>query len=188
MPRVLPTRLHSRSVANSATLALTLIACLLAGCDKRKGELTRPLAAELINEQLASVSELSFNSDSDGAGRALRDGIIQEDQYGMQGDRFTEKGFKMVSSVIAQNHIYHPAWVSANFRLKSPIAERVRDITGISAIPGTGVSSVEYVTDYLIPTELQPMAQYLYTGSKAKATFRKYDDGWRVESNRLDPF
>jgi hypothetical protein len=170
---------------STLTLTLTLIACLLAGCDKRKGELTRSLAAEILNEQLArpSVTELQFNDS--GIERAKSDGIIQASGPGMLPDYyfFTDKGLKMVSSVISENRTHYVPFANSSFRLKSPIGERVREVTGISAIQAAGVSSVDYVTDYLFPSELQPVKQYFFSGRKATATFRKYDDGWRVEND-----
>ena len=149
--------------------------------DKRKGELTRQLATELLNDFLVkpSISQLEFQDD--GLTRAQQQGLVSEQGGFPPSYRFTDKGIAMVKDVIRQNRIELAPFgaQSPKFTLANPLAERVSEVTGIASTP-FGVTSVEYTTRYIVPIEMEPLFDYIFTGRKAQAGFRMYDDGWRV--------
>ena len=99
------------------------------------------------------------------------------------GFRFTDKGIAMAHGLANADSRVELApfgMQEPKFTLASPVGERVTEITGIALAPVPNICEAEYVTDYLIPDAAQTMYQYIYSGQKAKATFQKYDDGWRV--------
>jgi len=177
---------------HTALLMLVALAMLFTGCnktpeqslqDKRQGELTRELATTLLNEYLAqpSVDRLIFTNA--GVQRAIQDGIV-ENKGGsshMFDICFTHKGLFLVSNIVEPRDEYL-ADTNDQFQipLSRPLSERVREVTGIAASGMPGISSVEYITDYIFPADIQSLAQYFYSGRKAQSAFRKYDDGWRV--------
>lgn len=148
----------------------------------RTGDLTRELAADILNEHLAkpSVSQLTFNNG--GIDRAKQDGVIEEQGGFPPSFRFTDKGLKMVGTIIGQNYIeLAPFGMKApKFALKSGMGQRVSEVSGIAEGPTPNIKSVEYVTDYIFPSEMQPITRYIFSGSKEQSAFQKYDDGWRV--------
>lgn len=177
---------------------------VLVGCDKpgddgqpaqskRKGDLTRELAAEILNEYLAkpSISELEFKKG--GIDRALSEGVLVKELWNdgvfqHTRCRFTDKGLKMIGSFLApgSDKIEMEAFGATAFgdsspmlHLKSPIGETVSAVTGITMDP---VPTVEFTTAYALPAEMEPMTRYVFSGLNTRAKFRKYDDGWRVLS------
>ena len=151
---------------------------------KPNGELTRELAAELLNKHLArpSVSIIQFNKT--GFEQAMQDGIVGPiPNYNFHDlFRFTDKGLMMVGSLDGDENFIRRNSSDAFwwFRLKNPIKSRVQEITGIAAERMPDFFSVEYITNYLLPQAMQPMERYIFLGSTAESKFRKYDDGWRV--------
>lgn len=145
----------------------------------QQGELTRPLALKILSEQLAQphINVLVFNDN--GIRRAKQDGIIEDNHSYPLGYRFTAKGLRMVQAFIKDNVIYFNG-NDARCGLKSPIGERVVEVTGIAQSQMPGVSLVEYTAEYLLPSEMQQIKAYCYSGGKTQAFFRKYDDGWRI--------
>ena len=149
--------------------------------DKRKGELTRELAAELLNERFAQkappIDQLDFQEN--GYDKAKRDGIITRGRGMDIGVYFTERGRKMLDGVgNPDGSLINPSNIS--FRGSLRINERVREVTGIAAEPMSGGMSVEFTTEYILPQPMQPMSAYIVCGRKAQTEFKKYDDGWRV--------
>lgn len=166
-----------------ATLLFTLIISILAssGCgDKRKGELTRELATEILNQHLAaqSLSELEFSDG--GIERAEQDGIIQKQDGYPPNYCFTNMGLKMVDTVIRQNYILGK-WVNEvpRFGINPGISEQVSEVNGIAEGPTPNIKVVEYVTNFQFPPKMKPMTRYIFSGRKKTSVFQKYDDGWR---------
>ncbi len=156
---------------------------------ERKGELTRELAAAILNEYLAkapTVSELKFQED--GIDRAVADGIIKDCSH--SGDfpggphyGFSEKGLIIVGRFIAGDANTNrfggaPGFRVITFQLKAPISETIAEVTGITV--GGPMPRVEYRTSYAFPSEMTPIKKYVYSGAMMAAVFRKYDDGWRL--------
>ncbi len=169
-----------------STFLLTLIIPMLAitGCNKRKGELTRELAAELLNEHLAAHPVLWCRFKDGYFDPAIRDGVIERVWVG-EGYRFTYKGIKMVGAVIAENHMeieFSPplGMKPLKFWLKKDFGERVQKVTGIKEGQSPGTKEVEYETEHPFPPEMQSMKHYITNGQIMKSVFQKYDDGWRI--------
>jgi hypothetical protein len=145
--------------------------------------LTREVAAQLLNEHLSQphIRHLAFNKD--GLQQAERDGIVAQAGGFPPTYRFSDKGLSMARGVANANTRIELAPLGMEdpkFPLASPIAESVTDVSGIALAPVPNICEVEYGTEYLVPNEFKPLLKYLWSGQRAKATFRKYDDGWRV--------
>ena len=154
-----------------------------------KGELTRALAAQILNKYLAepSVSEIGFRKG--GIDLAIADGVMKDNKW-KPGDfpmtlySFTDKGLRMVGGLIANGSGVGragglPGYAKLVIDLKDPIGETVDEVTGIT-VDGP-MPTVEFTTSYAIPAAMEPMKKYLFTGAKKEVVFRKYDDGWRVK-------
>lgn len=142
---------------------------------KRKEDMTRELAAALLNAT-PHISRLEF-AQGDYYHRAAQEGIIQADGLSY---RFTEKGLTLLQGYVSREN---PWQLAGTFRLTSPITERVREVTGIGLGAHANICAVEYITEYILPTELHPLTNYVYTRRRATTTFQRYDDGWRVASD-----
>jgi hypothetical protein len=154
---------------------------------ERKGELTRELAARILNEYLAkpSVAEIGFREG--GLDSAVTDGLVKKNSWKpgqFPGPRyaFTDKGLKAASGVTLKCGNFGglsddtpPALL-----LKDPIGETVDKVTGITVEDPK--PTVEFTTSYTIPAEMMPFRKYVFTGAKRAVVFRKYDDGWRVHN------
>jgi len=177
------------------SIIITIISAALffTGCNKAqqqthqeepKGELTRELAAKLLNTFLAqpSISTIEF-SDS-GFQKAEQDMLITN--ISPFWSKITDKGMPVFGSLLPEDDSAS-AIPSRNFdsgshvlRLKSKLAEKVTSIDGI-ADAENGRKLVEFTTDYLFPANTpSEITQYVYSGRKAKAVFVLYDDGWRI--------
>lgn len=177
-------------------LFLTVLSFVLtttAGCDKlpealradnRRGELTRELATKLLNEHFAkpSVHRLAFKRG--GIENAIRDGIVERGSYWSY--HFTAKGREMVSSFVRPegNALKGNSEMKEvrpiEIELNAPIAQRIRQVTGIAASRMPGITEVEFETDYFLAPAMQKLSTYVYSGETSSKAFRKYDDGWRV--------
>jgi hypothetical protein len=148
------------------------------------GELTREMAAELLNKHLAqpSISQLAFQKG--GLERAARDGIVEQQGGFPPSYRFTRRGLQMFGDLVAtsQNRIQLAplGMEDPKFSLAKPIGERIDEVSGVAAGPLAGMCSVEATTSYLLPESARGVTQYIYSGRKATFVLRRYDDGWRV--------
>ncbi len=97
----------------------------------------------------------------------------------VMGYSLTPEGLKAVHSITKPDYPFSGSQEPA-FVLKSPINEKLVEVTGITAGPVPGVMLVEYNTNYVLTPELEVIRPYIFTGRKGQAAFRKYDDGWRV--------
>jgi hypothetical protein len=149
-------------------------------------ELSRELATALLNKHLAEphISKIAFKEG--GLDKAKQDGLLSE-QKSFPGwarvFRFTDKGIAMAHGLANANSevgLGGPEGVEPMITLISPVGERVAELTGIALSSDPNIRVAEYVTHYLIPDAAQTMYPYIYSGEKAKATFQKFDDGWRV--------
>ena len=150
---------------------------------KPVGELTRELATALLNKHLAEphISQIAFKQG--GLEKAKQDGLLSETGGFPPGFRFTDKGIAMAHGLANANSRVELApfgMEQPKFNLASPVGERVTEITGIALAPVPNICEADYTTDYLIPDAAQAMYPYIFAGQRAKATFQKYDDGWRV--------
>lgn len=148
---------------------------------KPVGELTRELAAAMLNKELAEphIKEIEFKEG--GFEQAERDGIfVQGDNFNPYYNavyRFTGKGSALSNGLVKGDTKVSKGCIS-NF--VPPLAERVTTVTGIALSPYPNVCEVQYTTQYIIPAGAEGMYQYIYSGSRRKAMFQKFDDGWRV--------
>jgi len=175
---------------------LTVLAFSMASCGNAgSGELTRALAAELLNKRLASPSISAIGFQNDGLTRAVNDGVLAKEDWNdgvftHTRYRFTEKGLKMVGGFLADgaDKIESGAYGATAFgntapvlHLKVSVGETVSAVTGIAKYPNsTTYAGVTFTTAYTIPTEMSAMRAYIFTGRTTTALFTKYDDGWRV--------
>lgn len=148
------------------------------------GELTRDLAAKLINAYPASVERFAFRED--GVKAALRNGvIIEKGGFGSYPTFFFSPGaLTSIGAYIQENYIAPRSEKekTPGVRLKTPVTVKVREVTGIALGSDPNVRIAEYTASYLWPEPMTVMVMYGYGSENAKATFRRYDDGWRVVS------
>jgi hypothetical protein len=170
--------------------------------DKRMGELTRPLAAEMLNEFFAKPSTSTIKFLDGGFERALKDGLVEKDVIPATKDsdspifvtpftryHFTKKGLELLGGIAApiQKDMTDIIGLSnLSFALAAPIGQRVDTVTGIAPSIFPNIIEVQVTTRYdLPPLVAQNMANYIELGTKLPAPFRKYDDGWRIETTML---
>jgi len=210
-PPILNLNIHALTMKHITASAILLLPIILLGCSKSNssasdaqiaqlkaevaqlqsakppapiptGELTRELAAKLLNESLASphISELGFLPN--GVAKAHQDGILTG-QYGLH--IFTPKGIELFHGLVNEtyrlNDFDHPERLA--FQLLFPIGERVTQVTGIAQSPMPNIFEATYTTAYLLPTGAEGMLNYVYSGQNTKGYFQKYDDGWRYDPN-----
>lgn len=145
------------------------------------GELTRDLAAKLIDAYPASVPSFAFKKD--GIKAAIKDGLMQEKGgFGsIQDYFFTQRGLAIMGAFIKENVIYpHAAGSNPEVLLKTPIAVKVTEVTGIALGGDPNVRKADYVATYLWPEQMSAIVTYGFGRENASATFRRYDDGWRI--------
>ena len=168
--------------------------------DKRTGELTRPLAAEMLNEYLAKPSISTIKFLDGGFERALKDGLVEQDVIPATKDadslilvapiaqyHFTKKGLELLGGIPApvQKHMvnFGGGFSYMRFELAAPIGQRVDTVTGIAPSVFPNIIEVQVTMQYdLPPVVAQQMANYIELGTKQPVPFRKYDDGWRIET------
>jgi len=165
---------------------------LLYSCDTNRRELTRSKAKEILNEYIASqpdnplfpikVKRLKFYKD--GISHAVQDGIIKYD-HGYY--KFTDKGLSIVGSLIETRRWYgwnkHIEIDRGSILLKTPMDVEIISIDGIADTPqGEGFKLVKFRTHYILPEQIKPISGYFYIGCRHELIFRRYDDGWRIET------
>ena len=155
-----------------------------------QGDLTRDIAAELLDRQLVTPRITQVGFAADGVARALADGLVVEAQdfelFGAYDFVFDRIGF--LHRLAMSNEQIHKAdddksgqMSTPYFDITTPLPERVDKVTGITAGPlGSRILLVEYTTAIAFPPDMHTIAPYLYTGRSAKASFQRYDDGWRL--------
>ncbi len=156
------------------------------------GELTRDIAAELLNQQLATprVTQLAF--DIGGIEAAQAAGLVAPGRdfelFGAYDFDFEQTSFlhRLTGDT---DQIRRPDEDKTGkaqtpfFYLTTPLAERVEKITGITSGPiGSRILQVEFISAIAIPADMTTIRPYLYTGQRGKAAFQRYDDGWRIVS------
>jgi hypothetical protein len=154
------------------------------------GDLTRDIAAELLNQQLVTprVTQIAF--DTGGIARAKADGIVMEAEdfelFGAYDFAFDRIGF-LHRLAMANEQVHKPEDDKTGkaqthyFEITTPLPERVEKVTGITSGPlGSRVLIAEYTTAIILPPDMQTIAPYLFTGRNGKAAFQRYDDGWRI--------
>jgi hypothetical protein len=154
------------------------------------GELTREIAAELLNQQLAAprITQLTF--ERDGIERAKADGLIRE---GRDFELFGSHDFEQDRTSFLHrlsgetDQIRRPEDDKSGtaqtpfFELTTPLPARVEKMTGITSGPlGSRILQAEYISAYVFPRDMQAILPYIYTGQRNKAAFQRYDDGWRI--------
>ena len=154
------------------------------------GDLTREIAAQLLNQQLAvpRVRQIAFAED--GIERAKADGLLTEapdfELFGAYDFAFERIGF--LHRLAMANEQVHRAEDDKSGRIKTPyfelttpLPERVEKITGITAGPlGSRMLIAEYATAIAFPSDLAAVLPYVLPGRRDKAAFQRYDDGWRI--------
>jgi hypothetical protein len=145
---------------------------------KPTGELTRELAAQLLNQHIATPHVWCISFKEGGLENAIRDGVVLPERDAINNYHFSDKGFALAGGFIKKTTPIRKG--KDIFIQKTPIGERILEVTGISLPSVSNTCEAEYTTDYLFPKEAEALRKYLYTGQRAKASFRKYDDGWRV--------
>ncbi len=154
------------------------------------GELTREIAAQLLNEQLATphVTQLAFEFGA--VERAEKDGWIAPGRdfelFGTYNFDFEKTAFlhRLISDTDQVRRPEDDKTGKAQtpfFQLTTPLTERVEKITGITAGPlGSRILQVEYISAFSFPKDMQAILPYIFTGQRGKAAFQRYDDGWRI--------
>lgn len=140
-----------------------------------KGELTRPIAAKVLANHLANAKAWQLSLPEDRLKQAMQEGLIALGPYMTY--IFTEKGLAIFVGGIA----FEAFPYSRQLRLKAPLAEKLEEVTGITAGPMPGTMLVEFTTAYIFSPEMRQVIPYVYSGRKDTAVLRKFDDGWRVE-------
>ena len=154
------------------------------------GELTRDIAAELLNQQLASphVTQIAFEIGGVEAAQAA--GLIAPGRdfelFGAYDFEFEQTSFlhRLTGDTdqIRRADEDKPGKAQTPFfYLTTPLPARVEKITGITSGPlGSRVLQVEYISAFAIPADMTAIRPYIYTGQRGKASFQRYDDGWRI--------
>lgn len=159
------------------TLLLALmVGFIFSGCDKRKGDLTRELAKEILNQHLANQKIVRLEFREGGRNRAESDGVIERIDYGPI-FRFTSKSLNIAGSYFDRNSKFFTI-----ITLSDPINASVKEITGITDDAQPNAKIVEYTMRYNFPSQLQFLQPYVFTGEETKIILQKYDDGWRVSN------
>jgi hypothetical protein len=156
------------------------------------GELTREIAAELLNQQLAAphVRQLAF--EIGGIERAVADGWVSPGKdfelFGTYNFDFERTAFlhRLTGDTDQVRRPEDDKSGSAKtpfFEVTTPLPERVEKVTGITAGPlGGRILQVEYISVFSFPRDMLAIVPYLYTGQCGKAALQRYDDGWRMVS------
>jgi len=154
------------------------------------GDLTREIAAELLNQQLAAprVTQLAF--EMGGIERAVAAGLVMKGRdfelfgtydFEVEGIDFLHRLPGEYDQIRRPEDDKNGKAKTPFFELTTPLAERVEKVTGITAGPlGSRVLIAEYISAYQFPKDMQAIVPYLYTGQRSKASFQRYDDGWRI--------
>ena len=154
------------------------------------GDLTREIAATLLNQQLVTprVKQIAFAED--GIERAKAEGLITEAQdfelFGAYDFAFERVGF--LHRLAMANEQIHRAEddksgrvTTPYFEITTPLPERVEKISGITSGPlGSRLLIAEYSTAIAFPPDMATVVPYLLPGRRDKAAFQRYDDGWRI--------
>ena len=114
------------------------------------GELTRELAAALLNKHLATrqVYHLAFKKGA--RDLAVRDGLVAQVSNYEPIYRFTQKGATLAQGLVNEG-TQVSSYADAGFQLNSPIVEKVNRITGIALDAFPNFCKVHYETDYVFP-------------------------------------
>ena len=151
-----------------------LVFCLLilSACGSGNEDLTRKDAQQAINTAIpaADKAEVALCSESVESGVQL--GLWNQQR------ELTSIG----SSVLG------PYFDSLGFwwgTLRHPVKIRIDEVTGIAGLgEGSQVATVEFRWSYADVPE--PVHFMVATGFLAEATFRLYDDGWRLDEGGID--
>jgi hypothetical protein len=154
------------------------------------GDLTRDIAAELLNKELTTphVTQIAF--DVGGIERAQADGLVSEapdfELFGAYNFAFDRMSF-LHRLAMANEQVHKPEDDKTGkaktpyFEITTPLPERVEKVTGITSGPlGSRILVAEYTTAILFPPDMAILMPYLFTGQRGKAAFQRYDDGWRI--------
>jgi len=139
-----------------------------ADVDATAKELSRPLAMALLNREAKfATTDKIYNINGPAFARAQSDGVWEKGGGWWQPTTAGAKYFVAVSL--------------AATTLRHPLHREVTKVTGITDGPQPGVKVAEFTWHFTDLTE--PIAAY--TGARTdehagQATFRRYDDGWRV--------
>jgi len=155
-----------------------------------QGDLTRDIAAELLNQALAAPRVTQITFEIGGIDRAKADGLITEAEdfqlFGAYDFVFERIGF-LHRLAMANEQVHAPGDDKSGkartpwFEITTPLAARVEKVTGITAGPlGSRILQAEYTTAITFPPDMLSIVPYLYTGQRSKASFQRYDDGWRL--------
>lgn len=176
----------------SAAVCLALSACKPNGAantpnSDKSDALTRPLAQSLLKTYFSlnssPLNRIQFIPEKLKAGvqagvleKQANSGFIASNDYVV-----SSKVMERCKTILADSSIRQDSVTGEfNIPLKSAMPQDVDEVTGIALSSDPNAATIEFTTAYLLPQELAELRPYLYTGHKAKATFRKFDDGWRV--------
>lgn len=161
-------------------LAVIAIADIDGGCNQeptsssnnQKGELTREIATSVLMKHFASIRSLSATTlrfREGGYQSAIRDGIIDARTHQFLAG---EKRPGRYATDSARGGYY--------FENDQPVPAKFGKVTGIALSSGPNAANVEFTIDYLLPSEMERLGQYLNISEIHTAVFQKYDDGWRI--------
>lgn len=151
-----------------------VLACGLAGCGK--GDLSRSSAKDMLlaSKEVQALSKTVTLSTTAGE-KANSLGIIEPK---LIQSPLGSRQYEWVLS--AKGKKLFSAFDGREATLVQPIALPVIEVTGITNIPlEENGREVQFNLTQQYSPEIKRLAAYIHSG---KATFRRYDDGWRLES------
>lgn len=162
------------------------IVLTLAGCEQNKptaptadavnGELTRELAESLLNKSFGSDAVVEVALTRPGYDELKGLGLLQT------GGTFTDpKAIEAATGmkVVSGGTRLRLAKVNANV-FDAIVPRKIKAVTGIATNQLTGHKEVEYVFENVFKDGNQEIVRCFERTEEAQATFRKYDDGWRI--------
>ncbi len=165
------------------TTAVTALVFLGIACGSR--DLTRQQAQELIEQHQEFALEQELTATEEAARRAIDEHLLEKrpfEGFGTMVDRSTGSGPYRVSvkglKVFKVVDLYR-------FTLQQPIHRKVSEVTGITEdASGTKVATFLWHFSDLSVT-LNRYTGVTTADHEGQALFRRYDDGWRVETVEL---
>ncbi len=138
------------------------------------GELTREIAAELLNLQLATPRVMQIAFEIGGAEKAQEAGLIQPGRdfelFGTY-DFDEEKTAFLHRLTSTSDQVRRPEDDRTGqartpfFQLSTPLPERIEKVTGITSGPlGSRVLQVEYISRFIFPQDMEAVLPYVLTG------------------------
>ena len=159
------------------------IAELDATLSKKPKELDREDAAKIITEYLKAKQAKRVEFRDGQVKVAEADGVLLTatvNEFQLHLD-YQSPDFGRVVEMIS-TAVWQPG-MNPYVEFRSPISEKLAEITGIGPESQPGKREVSFRTEYDFPPAIQPLIKYLYSGVKRTAIVERWDDGWRAANN-----